>query len=71
MEQWDKIYPQYGLARNKGYSTPAHLTALRLHGPTPLHRFSFAPVREASCWAASATQEALPLDASSAPTPKA
>jgi len=50
MQEWDKVFPQYGLARNKGYSTPDHLAALHLHGPTPLHRFSFAPVREAACW---------------------
>ena len=62
MAQWDKQYPQYGLAHNKGYGTPEHLEALRVHGPTPLHRRSFAPVREASCWAATATQEPLPLD---------
>jgi len=61
MEQWDAVYPQYGLARHKGYATPDHLDALRLHGPTPLHRYSFAPVREAGCWAAGAVQEALPL----------
>jgi len=62
MEEWDKVYPQYGLARNKGYSTPGHLEALRIFGPTPLHRFSFAPVREACCWAVGAQQEPLPLD---------
>lgn len=62
MEQWDKVYPQYGLACNKGYSTPEHLAALRKFGPTPLHRFSFRPVREASCWAVGAEQQALPLD---------
>jgi ribonuclease HII len=63
MAEFDLQYPQYGLARNKGYGTRDHLEALRRHGPTPLHRFSFAPVREASCWAASATQSPLPLDA--------
>jgi ribonuclease HII len=63
MEEFDREFPQYGLAHNKGYGTPRHLTALRLHGPSPLHRFSFAPVREASCWAAAATQSPLPLDA--------
>lgn len=63
MGEWDKVYPQYGLARNKGYATPDHMEALRAHGPSPLHRYSFAPVREAACWAAGATQEALPLDA--------
>jgi ribonuclease HII len=62
MEEWDAVYPQYGLARHKGYATPNHLEALRLHGPTPLHRYSFAPVRESTCWASGATQTALPLD---------
>ncbi len=41
-------YPQYGFAGHKGYPTPAHLSALREHGPCPAHRRSFAPVREAS-----------------------
>ncbi len=61
MQEWDKVYPQYGLAQNKGYATADHLEALRCHGASPLHRFSFAPVREAACWAAGATQEPLPL----------
>jgi ribonuclease HII len=61
MEEWDAVYPQYGLARHKGYATADHLEALRQHGPTPLHRHSFAPVRDAGCWAAGAVQEALPL----------
>jgi ribonuclease HII len=62
MAEFDHEYPQYGLAHNKGYGTPDHLEALRQHGPTPLHRFSFAPVRESSCWAAAATQSPLPLE---------
>jgi ribonuclease HII len=62
MEEWDAVYPLYGLARHKGYATPDHLEALRAHGPTPLHRHSFAPVRDANCWAAGAVQEALPLE---------
>jgi ribonuclease HII len=61
MERWDAVYPQYGLARHKGYATPDHLEALRQHGPSPLHRHSFAPVRESNCWAAGATQTPLPL----------
>lgn len=61
MEEWDKVYPQYGLAHNKGYSTPDHKKALKTHGPSPLHRFSYAPVRDSLCWAASATQNTLPL----------
>jgi ribonuclease HII len=40
-------YPQYGFDSHKGYSTPDHLAALRRHGPCPLHRRSFAPVRAA------------------------
>jgi ribonuclease HII len=42
--EWDPVFPVYGLASNKGYSTPHHLAALRQHGPSPLHRQSFAPV---------------------------
>ena len=44
MREWDAVFPQYGLASHKGYSTPKHLAALRDLGPTPLHRQSFAPV---------------------------
>jgi ribonuclease HII len=40
----DGIYPQYGFARHKGYGTAFHQDALLRHGPTPLHRRSFAPV---------------------------
>jgi len=61
MEEFDQLYPQYGLAQNKGYATPDHLEALIRFGPTPLHRFSYAPVREARCWATGATQTPLPL----------
>lgn len=39
-------YHQYAWEKNKGYGTPDHLEALRLHGPTPLHRRSFAPVSQ-------------------------
>src|ERR1700730_13460382 len=59
MEEWDAVYPQYGLARHKGYATPDHLEALRRHGASPLHRYSFAPVRDAGCWATGAIQIAL------------
>jgi ribonuclease HII len=47
MCQADLAYPEYGFARHKGYGTAAHLAALRQHGPCPLHRRSFAPVRNA------------------------
>jgi ribonuclease HII len=52
--EWDPVFPAYGLASNKGYSTPKHLAALRENGPSPLHRQSFAPV-----WNAPVPQEAL------------
>jgi ribonuclease HII len=61
MNQWDVIYSGYGLAQHKGYGTPEHLEALRRLGPTPLHRNSFAPVRESRCWSTGATQTPLPL----------
>ena len=41
------LHPQYDWAANKGYGSPRHLAALRDHGPTPLHRRSFAPVAQA------------------------
>jgi ribonuclease HII len=45
MRVWDGVFPQYGLAAHKGYSTPEHQKALERYGPTPLHRLSFEPVR--------------------------
>ena len=51
---WDPVYPMYGLASNKGYCTARHLAALREHGPSPLHRQSFAPV-----WSAPIPQDVL------------
>jgi len=51
---WDPVFPLYGLGSNKGYCTPRHLAALRQHGPSPLHRQSFAPV-----WNAPIPQEVL------------
>lgn len=39
-------FPAYGFERHMGYGTPAHLAALRAHGPCPHHRHSFAPVRQ-------------------------
>ena len=41
-----RAFPGYGWERNKGYGTRDHLEALRTHGPTPLHRRSFAPVAQ-------------------------
>jgi len=54
ISQWDPVFPAYCLRSNKGYSTAKHLAALREHGPSPLHRQSFAPV-----WNAPVPQEVL------------
>jgi ribonuclease HII len=61
LDQWDSVYPGYGFAQHKGYGTPEHLEALKRLGPTPLHRHSFAPVREAGCWSSGARQTSLPI----------
>lgn len=41
----DEQHPQYGFAKHKGYPTPDHLSALQTHGPCPIHRRGFAPVK--------------------------
>jgi ribonuclease HII len=41
----DSVYPGYGFARHKGYGTEEHINNLRRLGPCPIHRYSFAPVR--------------------------
>jgi ribonuclease HII len=45
MAEMDAKYPQYGFARHKGYGTKEHLERLRRFGPCPIHRRSFAPVK--------------------------
>jgi ribonuclease HII len=47
MIELDRIYPEYGFAGHKGYGCAAHLEALRRFGPSPVHRRTFQPVREA------------------------
>lgn len=47
MIELDEHYPQYGFAGHKGYGSAAHLEALRRFGPSPVHRRSFKPVRDA------------------------
>jgi ribonuclease HII len=46
MRSYDAMHPGYGWASNKGYGSAPHLEALRRLGPTPLHRQSFAPVKQ-------------------------
>ena len=57
MRDYALTHPGYGWERNAGYGTPEHLTALRTHGPTPLHRRGFAPVAQ---WEMFATPLASP-----------
>ena len=45
MDEYDLQYPQYGFKNHKGYGTAAHLAALKLHGPCPIHRFSYKPIK--------------------------
>jgi len=44
--EMDRQHPEYGFAGHKGYPTAEHIAALRMHGASPWHRSSFAPVRE-------------------------
>jgi ribonuclease HII len=47
MRELHAQYPEYGFAKHKGYPVKAHLDALVQHGACPIHRRSFAPVRQA------------------------
>jgi len=46
MADYHRQYPDYGFDHNHGYPTPEHLALLKKHGPCPIHRRTFAPVRE-------------------------
>lgn len=46
MFELSESYPNYGLAQHKGYGTRYHLFCLNQYGPSPVHRFTFAPVKE-------------------------
>jgi len=46
MLEMDKLFPQYGFAKHKGYPTKDHLEALKTYGPTPIHRKTYQPVKE-------------------------
>ena len=45
LEEFDAKYPAYGFRQHKGYATEQHLNALRDHGPCPIHRKSFEPIK--------------------------
>ncbi len=61
MREWDKFYPEYGLASHKGYHSPEHIAAIRRLGPTPLHRLSFEPVRRHACYSPLARDRQLEM----------
>lgn len=63
MIEHSRTHPHYDWHSNKGYSCPAHLRALREHGPTPLHRRSFWPVAQAELAFASpgGTEDGAPV----------
>jgi len=46
LQELDRLYPKYGLARNMGYGTPEHLGALAAHGPCAEHRKTYQPVMD-------------------------
>jgi ribonuclease HII len=46
MVDLDFLYPQYGFRQNKGYGTPKHIQSISRWGPSPIHRFSFSPLKE-------------------------
>ena len=41
MREWDKVYPQYGFAKHKGYGTAMHILAIKEYGPCPIHKKTF------------------------------
>lgn len=44
MIEWDRLHPEYGFARHKGYSAPAHIAAIKEHGILPIHRRSYSNI---------------------------
>lgn len=45
MDRYHRRFPVYGFDHNRGYGTPEHRDAIRRHGPSPIHRFSFKGLR--------------------------
>ncbi len=46
MEEYAAKYPHFGFSKHKGYGTKGHLAEIARHGPTPIHRFSFSPIKK-------------------------
>jgi ribonuclease HII len=45
MHAYHDLYPQFEFARHKGYGTKAHVAAINAHGAAPIHRLTFAPLK--------------------------
>lgn len=45
MVEYDATWPEYGFKSHKGYATPEHLEAIKRHGPCPIHRLTFEPLK--------------------------
>lgn len=77
MAEMDRLYPGYGFADHKGYSTPQHYAAIAALGPCPIHRRSFAPFRpvemelfaEAEVASQNAPAAEPPIESKPAPSP--
>jgi len=75
MHAYDREWPQYGLANHKGYATAMHMARIEEHGPCPIHRRTFAPLKERA-YPAATQEEAARVAAieaalqSTAPGPK-
>jgi ribonuclease HII len=54
MIEMDGLYPHYGFKKHKGYQSDHHLAALRLHGPSPIHRLNWATLRNLDLFAGAA-----------------
>lgn len=62
MRRLHRRFPVFGFDHNKGYGTPEHLDALERHGPTPVHRLSFAPCAQPSLFARGLDAHGEPRD---------
>jgi ribonuclease HII len=69
MVDFDRMYPGYGFAEHKGYSTPRHYAAIKERGPSPIHRRSFAPFRPVETELELFDEAAMNLNASAEPPP--
>jgi ribonuclease HII len=67
MDRYHRRFPMYGFDTNRGYGTDAHRDAIRAHGPSPIHRYSFKGLRtgyyDSEVWSISATGDDADADA--------